>query len=264
MWANDGWGWRARIGVLVPHADVNPESEFNAMAPDGVSIHSARVPFGGMGRGGRMDPTISQDPVRGIVEPPAIDDAAALLADAPVHVIGFAFTSSSYVLGAAGDDELARRIEDRAGIPFLVACSSAVEALRALDVSSIAVINPPWFDHELTDLGRRYFEAAGIGVAHASAARIPSDQFAVHPGIVYRYARDVVPPDADAVFFGGNGFRSVGVVEALETDLGRPVVTANQALFWHALRAAGVPSAIEGYGRLLALAAPAQLVSSSR
>ncbi len=33
---------------------------------------------------------------------------------------------------------------------------------------------------------------------------------------------------------GGNGFRAVGVVDVLETDLGRPV-TANHVLLWHAL-----------------------------
>ena len=50
----DGWGWRARIGILVPHADIGAEAEFQAMAPDGVSIHSARVPmvaYSGSGRG---------------------------------------------------------------------------------------------------------------------------------------------------------------------------------------------------------------------
>jgi hypothetical protein len=46
VWQADGWGWRARIGLLTPHADIVPESEFRAMALDGVSIHAARVPLG--------------------------------------------------------------------------------------------------------------------------------------------------------------------------------------------------------------------------
>jgi hypothetical protein len=50
---------------------------------------------------------------------------------------------------------------------------------------------------------------------------------------------------------GGNGFRSVGAIDALEAELGRPVLTANQVLLWAALRAAAADSAIvEGYGRL--------------
>ncbi len=50
LWQPDGWGWRARIRVLTPHLDI--ESEFQAMAPEGVSIHTARVPFGVTAAGG--------------------------------------------------------------------------------------------------------------------------------------------------------------------------------------------------------------------
>jgi maleate isomerase len=59
-----------------------------------------------------------------------------------------------------------------------------------------------------------------------------------------------MPDDADAVVIGGNGFRAVGVIEALEWDLDRPVVTANQALFWRCLTTAGVSADVVGYGRL--------------
>src|SRR5919112_1339061 len=48
MWQPDGWGFRARLGLLVPHAAIGSESELAAMVPAGVSIHAARVPLGGM------------------------------------------------------------------------------------------------------------------------------------------------------------------------------------------------------------------------
>jgi maleate isomerase len=44
-WKPDGSGWRARIGVLTHDDNTVSESEFWAMAPDGVSVHAARVPF---------------------------------------------------------------------------------------------------------------------------------------------------------------------------------------------------------------------------
>src|SRR5206468_3663117 len=112
MWQRDGWG-QPRIGVLTPHADIVPEAEFSALAPDGISIHAARVPFGGYRPGGMMDPTIADNPVRAIADPPAIDDAAEMLAMAPLHAIVFGFTSSSYVRGAADDATLKSRLEAR-------------------------------------------------------------------------------------------------------------------------------------------------------
>src|SRR5436853_33169 len=79
MWQPDGWG-KTRIGILTPHADIVPESEFSALAPDGISIHAARIPFGAYRPGGMMDPTIADAPVRAMADPPTVDDAAEMLA----------------------------------------------------------------------------------------------------------------------------------------------------------------------------------------
>jgi maleate isomerase len=67
-----------------------------------------------------------------------------------------------------------------------------------------------------------------------------------------------VPARADAVYIGGNGFRAVGVIQALEEDLGIPVLTANQVLLWHLLRLAGTRAPVAGYGRLFDRDLPAQ------
>src|SRR5919108_3559525 len=108
-WKRDGWEASVRIGVLTPHADVGPESELQAMAPRGVTIHATRVPFGAMAAGGAMDPTIPLAPVRAFAEPPHVDEAAELLAAAPLHAIGFGFTSSAYVIGADAESEMLAR-----------------------------------------------------------------------------------------------------------------------------------------------------------
>jgi maleate isomerase len=72
----------------------------------------------------------------------------------------------------------------------------------------------------------------------------------IYPAELYAWARSQVPADAEAVLFGGNGFRAIGVIAALEEDLGRPVLTANQVTFWYALHQAGVHALVNGYGRL--------------
>ena len=69
MWQPDGWG-QTRIGLLTPHADIVPEAEFSALAPDGISIHATRIPFDGYKPGGTMDPTVADTPVRAIADPP--------------------------------------------------------------------------------------------------------------------------------------------------------------------------------------------------
>ncbi len=43
----------------------------------------------------------------------------------------------------------------------------------------------------------------------------------------------------------------MAVLETLERDLGKPVISSNQASLWQALRMAGVREAIPCFGRLL-------------
>jgi maleate isomerase len=251
MWQPDGWDVRTRVGVLTPHGDVGPESELQAMAPEGVRVHAARVPFGGMARGGRMDPTISLAPVEAFVRPPHIDDAVSMLAAAPLSAIGIAFTSSAYVTGAGAEKELVDRLsEHAAGIPVIATCASAVDGLRLLGARRLALINPPWFDPELDRLGAGYFSSQGFEVVFHSPCGLPSGQRHVNPTELYEWVLTRTPDQADAVFIGGNGFRSVGVITALEQDLERPVLTANQVLLWNMLQSGRSRLRPRGYGML--------------
>ena len=256
MWQPDGWG-QTRIGVLTPHADVVPETEFNALAPDGISIHAARVPFGGYKPGGTMDPTIAANPVRAFADPPAVDEAAEMLAMAPLHAIVFGFTSSSYVRGAADDAVLKSRLEAHTrGIPVIIPCAAAVTALAALAVTRVALISPPWFSAEMDQQGVRYFQSQGFEVVSSGPAGLPSDQQSIQPEELYNWVRSHVPPNAESVFIGGNGFRAIGVIKALEDSLDRPVLTANQVAFWCALRRSGARAPITSYGRIFEFSLP--------
>ncbi len=236
-WQRDGAGSLARIGVLTPDFDPVPESELWAMAPQGVSIHASRIPWTG--------------DARSFAEPPHVDSATGLLTGLKPRVIVYAFTSSSYALGAEADSALRARLETRArGIPVVLTATAASEGLRTLDVHRVALVHPPWFPEEVSGKGSDYFRAQGFEVV--SCARIaPARRFTeVPPAEVYEWAKANVPRHAEAVFIGGNGLRAIGVIEALEKTLGRPVLTANQVAFWQALRMAGVTSKMSQYGAI--------------
>src|SRR4051812_14579113 len=122
-------------GERAPHADIGPEAELRAMAPEGVSIHATRVPLGVYAPGVKMDQTIANDPVRAFAEPPLVDDAAELLSAAPLHAIVYGFTSSSYVRGATDDAALKKRLARTRGIPVAIPCAAAALALASLGVT---------------------------------------------------------------------------------------------------------------------------------
>jgi maleate isomerase len=119
-----------------------------------------------------------------------------------------------------------------------------------LEVERIALVDPPWFDDELDRLGANYFSSQGLEVVSHAACGLPSNQRSINPSELYEWVLSHTPVRAQAVFVGGNGFRSVGVIAALEEELARPVLTANQVLLWGMLRAIGSRVALHGYGQL--------------
>jgi maleate isomerase len=242
IWELDGAAPRARIGVLTPSDDTVPESELWTMAPVGVSVHAARVPL--------VD-------TRTYADPPGPDDAVELLAGLPLNRIVFAFTTSSYLLGAEGERTLTARLEGRSrGIPVLLPCDAAVVAFRTLDARRIALFHPPWFPDDVVQQGAAYFENQGFEVVHAShltpVRPVPHPNLGtdVSPTQLYEWVRGHTPSNVDGVFIAGNGFRAIGVIAPLEEALGRPVLTANQVAFWYALCLAGVGANVEDYGQV--------------
>jgi maleate isomerase len=241
IWRPDGSGSRARIGVLQHHDQTITESEFWAMAPEGVSVHTARVPF---------------HDYRTYANPPGPDDATEVLAALQLQCIVYGFTAGSYLHGVAGEQALVARLEQRShGVPVLMPPAAAVAAFRALAVERIAMFNPPWYIGDMDQSGIAYFRERGFEVVRAChlTPEIPvphPDYGAVDSSQLYEFVHRNAPSDADGVFISGNGWTTIGVIAALEEDLGRPVLTATQASFWYALRLAGVRAQLDDYGQV--------------
>lgn len=232
-----------RIGVLTPHVAVGPEAEFPEMAPGRVVTCVARVSVGG----GTRQPIASE--LRASTAAP-LDDAAATLEGCAVDAIAYASTTSAYALGFEAEEALVRRLAERLGIPVASTCASTVLALRVLGAERVALVHPPWFGTEENELGAAYFQRQGLDVVFAASAELPGDPDRISTAEVAAWTARSVSGDAEAVFIGGNGFRAAGAVAALEAELGRPVLTANQVLLWNLLAEAGGTFEVGGYGRL--------------
>ena len=56
--------------------------------------------------------------------------------------------------------------------------------------------------------------------------------------------------DVDVFLHVGGALGIVDMVEELENELGRPIVSTNIATYWYALRQHGIGDALEGFGQL--------------
>ncbi|WKL38978.1 hypothetical protein Q1M64_04665 (plasmid) [Sinorhizobium meliloti] len=76
------------------------------------------------------------------------------------------------------------------------------------------------------------------------------DMARVTPDYIFEFAKQVDRPGSDAIFISCGALRSVDVIHALEAEIGKPVITSNQAMMWDCLRLAGVIDRSAKYGRL--------------
>ena len=74
---------------------------------------------------------------------------------------------------------------------------------------------------------------------------------ATAPEEVYALAKRVDRPEAEAILLSCTDLATLDVIERLETETGKPVVSSNTATFWFALRRAGIDDRLDGFGRLL-------------
>jgi maleate isomerase len=250
--ARDNWGWRARIGMFIVGNEAVPEAEWWAMAPPGVSVHAARV--------------ISRSPwpLEGDFKRGAEHFAVMRL-----QAVVLGHTTSSFIGGKGWDEKMVADLTAIVGKDKFVTTNGLdmQAALRASGIKRPFLVVPPWFNDANVAAGFAYLGEGGFAPAGhyrydpgRNWRDVPSGEmyaqgmgFAQEIEPLYAQIRAACPKDTDGVLIGGTGFRCVGILEALEQDLKRPVITANQASLWHCLRSAGVRAEIGGYGSLLRL-----------
>jgi len=214
------------------------------MAPEGVSVHFQRMVARGAdgtlaGIDARIDTQIAQ-----------LEESAELLSMMKPDVIVLAHTATSYRLGQEEEEAIGARITKRTGVPFISAFGSVVAALDRFGAKRIALGTP--YDEKLTLEGKKNLEARGLEVVSFDYLKNVRSIFEEPPQRVYRLAKGVDRPEAEAVFLSGVGMPTISVLGALDADLDKPVVSSSGAMMWQALRVAGVKPVIPGYGRLFA------------
>ena len=232
------YGWRARLGLLVPSSNTTNEPEFHDALPEGVTLHTARL---GLER-------VAADELAEMSESAAA--ATETLAHADVDVVAYGCTTGSLVKGHTYAADLEAELADVAGVPVVATALSVERALEALHADRVSVVTP--YIDDLNEREREFLEAGGFEVAGVDGRGIDDNLRigGLTPEDAYRHARDAADWDADAVFVSCTNYRTLPVIERLEADFDVPVVTSNQATLWDALRRTDVDHVGVGPGRL--------------
>ncbi len=237
------YGWRARLGVLVPSGIIATEPEFNRVVPEGVCCHYHRYKFEG---GGRPEDILKDLYAAG----DDIVEASRLIADARPSVVAMAGTAVSFIGGYRYDRELIEKLQAAHNVPATTTSTSVIDALRAMGIKKVSIAMP--YVEEVAKAAIKFVADNGIDVLEAKwLNKAGFDIPRISKETVYRLGREVDRPDSEALFISCTSLHTLDVIERLETDLGKPVVTSNQATIWNLLRLAGIKDREAGFGKLL-------------
>jgi len=239
------YGSRARIGLIVPPTNTANEAEWHSMAPKSVSIHSARMPL--------HTDTNSDDGKAALYND--IEKFASDLSQAEVDIVVYGCTAGSMVTPV---DSLARFITEKTDRKAVTTAQSIVEALQALQVVNIAVATP-YFDamnqhekHFLSENGFNVVSMQGLGFGSSGVSDF-RNICRIAPDKVAELARLVDQTDAEAVLLTCTDLSTLSVINSLEAELNKPVISSNSATFWSALRLCGINDKVEMGGTLFEL-----------
>jgi maleate isomerase len=220
---------RHRIGLIALATDLTIEVDAAAVTGGGdVAVHVTRVAF--------------ENPVTAAsleAMAPALGAAAArILPGERLDALAFGCTSAS---AAIGDDVVRAAVTaERPDTPCVTPTSGLLAAARAAGVRRLAVL-APYTEPVARDLAV-YLERLGLEVTALTWLDVEDDRAIarITPATIEAAALDAFDPAADALFCSCTALRARALVPALERRLGKPVLTSNQVLLWHALRSAGV------------------------
>lgn len=247
-----------------------------AVTPEPVNLPYLPAPVGPAGRVGLITLATdfnSEDDLRGILpaetrlfttrienaNPVTVDNLRAMAADLPraartllpgygVDVAIFGCTSGTAVTGS---DRIAALInEGMPGVPVTNPLLAGELALRACAAQRIAVLTP-----YLADVSRSVaesFAAQGFDITRIMGFGLDRDpdMTAIPPRILLEAALQADTADADALFISCTAIRSAEIAAEAEKQLGKPVITSNQALVWHALHLLNYDKPVTGFGTL--------------
>jgi maleate cis-trans isomerase len=243
------YGWRGRLGLILGTPNTVCEPEFARMVPEGVSVHGARMDAGpGDGR-----PVPDYDSPEAMQETEAeVNRLSWTLKALQPDIVIFTHTVASMGDSPAYDRRITGVMAERAGRPALTSATAIVEALRALGVKRIGVADP-FPKPRLSQIVKNYLEhpESGFETVQWANARGTDPNFITNmpPTVAYRFGRQADHPQAEAIVLAANVWRTIEVIEPLEQDLGKPVISANQATVWAALKRIGV-GGVAGWGSL--------------
>ena len=237
-----GAAGKAALGLIVLQMDETLEAELRTVFNQpGIALFHTRIPS--------SEEITSQTLKKMEDDLPSV--AGLLPATRPLNVVGFGCTSGATVIGSEKIAALINEIHPEAKVTDPI--TAVIAALRSLNASKIGFITP--YVAEVSAAMRDLLSKNGISVSQIASFEQSQDPVVarISPGsILDAIVQAGEYENIDAIFVSCTNLRCFDIIEQAEEKIGKPVISSNQALAWHMLKLAGLPTISMGPGVLFA------------
>lgn len=230
-----------RLGVMVPGNNSTLEPELWSRMPSGCALYASRLMLKG---------DVTADALLGMER--EISRSGAELMATVMHVLMIADMVVSFVMDPKWNDRRVEEMRATYGVPCVTGWTGLHEALKHLGIRRFVVVSP--YPKSLQALAGPFFAKYGFEMTDdftfdiVDMLKTPM----ITPERLEKAVRGLDRSRAEAVLILSTDVPTFASIESLEAELGIPVLTQNQTLFWSALRKIGAPAVISGLGRLFA------------
>jgi maleate cis-trans isomerase len=177
-------------------------------------------------------------------------EGARVLKQARPDSVMWACTSGSFVFGPEGANIQAAGVAQEVGVPASSTSIAFVDACRELDIYKVAVAAS--YPEDVAQHFVRFLASSGIEVVAMGSRGIvtAAEVGTLVPDQVEAMVKAADHPDAEAVLVPDTAMHTLGIVDDLETAVGKTVLTANQVTVWKGLQLLGPVPPLPDLGML--------------
>ena len=237
------YGWRAKIGLILPATNTATERDFFKYAPEGVVSLGQRVRF----------EAVTLEQLRGMGD--QVVEAAKLLAFAGCDLLVYGCTTGSMVGGIGYDQKLVDAVKKVTGLPLITTSIAVVDALHALGTKKICLVAP--YPEDVNLMEKKFLEDSGFDVVSLIGVPCKNPEEGVHSigeltyDRLYKLAKQAVTPDTEVIFMSCTGLGVIDQIDIAEKSFNLPVIASNYVTFWKALHTLGIQYDGPYLGRLM-------------
>ncbi len=172
------------------------------------------------------------------------------------HPLDFLMVTGELFLsykGPGSDKQVLALVKQISPVPASTVLTAVIRACEKLNLRRVVMASPFPEDQDIRLAKFLAHDRIDVVAHRCLGCNNSTVIWGLPPETGYELAAGLLRehPDVDGIYMPCNKWRITSVIDRIERDFGKPVVTNTQAWIWDALRAMKLGEPISGYGQLL-------------